>query len=52
MAKIVIADSHFVVSDIEQTMIEDASIKFARFQDKSAAVIRSEERRVGKECRL
>jgi len=39
MAKIVIADSDFVVSDIEQKMIEDAGIEFARFQDKSAAGI-------------
>lgn len=31
MAKIVIADSDFVVSDIEQKMIEDAGIEFARF---------------------
>ena len=37
MAKIVIADSDFAVSDIEQKMIEDAGIEFARFQDKSAA---------------
>ena len=39
MAKIVIADSDFAVSDIEQKMIEDAGIEFARFQDKSAAGI-------------
>lgn len=42
MAKIVIADSDFVVSDIEQKMIEDAGIEFARFQDKSAAGHRQE----------
>lgn len=39
MAKIVVTDSDFEVSDIEQKMIEEAGIEFARFQDPSAAGI-------------
>lgn len=39
MAKIVVTDSDFEVSDIEQKMIEEAGIEFARFQDRSAAGI-------------
>lgn len=39
MAKIVVTDSDFEVSDIEQKMIEGAGIEFARFQDRSAAGI-------------
>lgn len=39
MAKIIVADSDFEVSDIEQKMIEGAGVEFARFQDRSAAGI-------------
>jgi D-3-phosphoglycerate dehydrogenase len=39
MAKIVVTDSDFEVSDIEQKMIEEAGIEFARFQDRSASGI-------------
>lgn len=39
MAKIVVTDSDFEVSDIEQKMIEEAGIEFVRFQDRSAAGI-------------
>lgn len=39
MAKIVVTDSDFEVSDIEQKMVEDAGIEFARFNDRSAAGI-------------
>lgn len=42
MAKIVVSDSDFPVSDIEQKMIEDAGLEFARFQDKDAdAIVRN-----------
>ena len=39
MAKIVVSDSDFPVSDIEQKMIVDAGLEFARFQDKDADAI-------------
>lgn len=39
MAKIVVVDSDFKVSDIEKKMIEDAGVEFARFQDRAADAI-------------
>ena len=36
MAKIVVSDSDFNPTDLEQKMVEDAGIEFARFQDSSA----------------
>lgn len=42
MAKIVVSDSDFPVSDIEQEMIEGAGLEFARFQNKDAdAIVRN-----------